>query len=245
MCRHPACQLHHFLRHSAMNTLLPRIEIESAPHPTAAVIWLHGLGADGNDFAALVPELDLSACPPIRFVFPHAPSIPVSLNGGYVMPAWYDIFGADLVGRQDAAGIQQSALAIAALIEFEVARGIPYQNIVLAGFSQGSAMALHTGLRFPKRLAGIMALSGYLPLADTLAAERAEANVHTPIFMAHGSMDPVVLPARGEASRDLLIQLGYLVQWHSYPMQHSVHPREVADLSVFLAQVLGQRTDAA
>lgn len=227
-----------------MNTLLPRIEIESAPHPTAAVIWLHGLGADGNDFAALVPELDLHACPPIRFVFPHAPSIPVTLNSGYVMPAWYDIFGADLVSRQDAAGIQKSARAISLLIEHEISRGIAAQNIVLAGFSQGCAMALHTGLRFPQRLAGIMALSGYLPLADTLAAERAPANADTPIFMAHGSMDPVVIPARGEASRDLLSRLGYPVQWHSYPMQHSVHPREVADLSAFLASRLGQHTGA-
>jgi phospholipase/carboxylesterase len=231
-----------------MNTLLPRIEIESVPHAsvpsTAAVIWLHGLGADGNDFAALVPELDLSACPPIRFIFPHAPSIPVTLNGGYVMPAWYDILGADLVSRQDAAGIHQSARAIDALIEHEISRGIPAQNIVLAGFSQGCAMALHTGLRFPERLAGIMALSGYLPLADTLAAERASANAHTPVFMAHGSMDPVVAPARGEASRDWLIKLGYPVQWHSYPMQHSVHPREVADISVFLAKRLGTRSGA-
>jgi len=228
-----------------MNTLLPRIEIESAPHPTAAVIWLHGLGADGNDFAALVPELDLAACPPIRFVFPHAPSMPVSLNGGYVMPAWYDIFGADLVRRQDAAGIQKSARAITALIDQEVARGIAPEHIVLAGFSQGCAMALHTGLRYPKRLAGLLALSGYLPLADTLSTERTDANAHTPVFMAHGSMDPVVVPARGEASRDLLAGLGYPVQWHSYPMQHSVHPREVADISVFLASVLKQHPDAA
>ena len=227
-----------------MNTLLPRIEIESAPNPTAAVIWLHGLGADGNDFAALVPELTLSACPPIRFVFPHAPSIPVTLNSGYVMPAWYDIAGADLVSRQDAAGIQKSAHAISLLIEQEISRGIPARNIVLAGFSQGCAMALHTGLRFPQRLAGIMALSGYLPLADTFAAERATANADTPVFMAHGSMDPVVIPARGEASRDLLGQLGYPVQWHSYPMQHSVHPREVADISAFLARVLNQGGDA-
>jgi phospholipase/carboxylesterase len=227
-----------------MNTLLPHIQIESAPNPTAAVIWLHGLGADGNDFAGLVPELDLDACPPIRFVFPHAPTMPVTLNGGYVMPAWYDIVGSDLVSRQDAAGIHKSAHAISLLIEREAARGIPFENIVLAGFSQGCAMALHTGLRFPHRLAGIMALSGYLPLADTLAAERTQANAHTPVFMAHGSMDPVVIPARGEVSRDLLNQLGYPVQWHSYPMPHSVHPREVADISVFLASVLGQGKDA-
>jgi phospholipase/carboxylesterase len=221
-----------------MNKLLPRIELESAPQPGAAVIWMHGLGADGNDFAALVPQLHLEHCPPIRFVFPHAPSIPVSVNGGYVMPAWYDIYGADLVKRQDAAGIHKSALEIAALIDHEISRGIPAKKIVLAGFSQGCAMALHTGLRYDHTLAGIIALSGYLPLADSLVAERHGANAHTPIFMAHGSMDPVVLPARGEASRDLLVKLGYTVQWHSYPMPHSVHPREVADLSAFLAKVL-------
>ena len=227
-----------------MTTLLPRIELESAPHPTAAVIWLHGLGADGHDFAAIVPELDLGACPPIRFVFPHAPSLPVTLNGGYVMPAWYDIYGPDLLQRQDVAGIAHSAQAIAALIAHEIARGIPAERIVLAGFSQGCAMALHTGLRFPLRLAGLMALSGYLPLADTLASERAPANQTTPIFMAHGSQDAVVVPARGEASRDLLQQLGYPVQWHNYPMPHSVHPREIADISVFLTTVLGTAHDA-
>ncbi len=224
-----------------MTALLPRIEIESAPQPTAAVIWLHGLGADGNDFAALVPELDLRNCPPIHFVFPHAPEMPVTVNAGYVMPAWYDILGADLVQRQDAAGIHRSAAAITALIEHEISRGIPAQRIVLAGFSQGSAMALHTGLRFPKRLAGIVALSGYLPLAESLAVERSFANTDTPILMCHGSMDPVVAPQRGEASRDRLIALGYAVQWHSYPMEHSVHPREVADISAFLAQVLTPR----
>ena len=228
-----------------MNKLLPRIEIESAPQPTAAVIWLHGLGADGNDFAGLVPELDLSACPPIRFVFPHAPSLPVTLNGGYVMPAWYDIRGSDLVSLQDDAGIRHSASAIEALIEFEASRGIPFENIVLAGFSQGCAMALHTGLRFGHRLAGIMALSGYLPLSDSFAAERHPANANTPIFMAHGSMDPVVVPARGESSRDLLSSLGHPVHWHSYPMQHSVHPLEIADIATFLARVLGQDTPTA
>jgi len=228
-----------------MNKLLPRIEIESGPQPTAAVIWLHGLGADGNDFAGLVPELDLSGCPPIRFVFPHAPTMPVTVNGGYVMPAWYDIYGPDLVGRQDTSGIEQSAHSIEALIHNEMARGIAANNIVLAGFSQGCAMALHTGLRFPQQLAGIMALSGYLPLADTLAAQRAPANAHTPIFMAHGSQDPVVVPARGEASRDLLVQLGYPVQWRNYPMPHSVHPAEIADISTFLTQVLGSQRSAA
>ena len=222
-----------------MTTLLPRVELESAPNPTSAVIWLHGLGADGHDFAGLVPELDLSNCPPIRFVLPHAPSMPVTVNGGYVMPAWYDILGPNLVSQQDAAGIQASEQAIVALIAHEVARGIPAERIVLAGFSQGCAMALHTGLRLPQRLAGIMALSGYLPLANRLAAERHAANVLTPVFMAHGTQDPVVVLARGEASRDALATLGQPVQWHSYPMPHSLHPREIADISAFLAQVLG------
>lgn len=221
-----------------MTTLLPHIQIDTTPKPSAAVIWLHGLGADGNDFAGLVPELDLTGCPGIRFIFPHAPAIPVTINGGYVMPAWYDILGTDLISRQDAAGIRTSEKAITALIEREMARGIPASRIVLAGFSQGCAMALHTGLRFPQALAGIMALSGYLPLAEHFAAERTAANAHTPIFMAHGSQDPVVAPARGEASRDLLVKLGYPVQWHSYPMPHSLHPREVADIAVFLSQVL-------
>ena len=222
-----------------MNTLLPRVELESAPQPTAAVIWLHGLGADGHDFAGLVPELDLSNCPPIRFVFPHAPSMPVTVNGGYVMPAWYDILGPDLVSQQDAAGIQASERAIVALIAQEVARGIPAERIVLAGFSQGCAMALHTGLRLPHRLAGIMALSGYLPLADRLAGERHTANGSTPVFMAHGTQDPVVVIARGEASRDALAALGQPVEWHSYPMPHSLHPREISDISAFLTRVLG------
>jgi len=222
-----------------MNILLPRVELESAPQPTAAVIWLHGLGADGHDFAGLVPELDLSNCPPIRFVFPHAPSMPVTVNGGYVMPAWYDILGPDLVSQQDAAGIQASERAIVALIAQEVARGIPAERIVLAGFSQGCAMALHTALRLPQKLAGIMALSGYLPLADRFTAERHPANAQTPVFMAHGMQDPVVVIARGEASRDALAALGQPVEWHSYPMPHSLHPREISDISAFLTRVLG------
>ncbi|MEY4755901.1 MAG: hypothetical protein RJA34_799 [Pseudomonadota bacterium] len=221
-----------------MTKLLPHITIESAPNPTAAVIWLHGLGADGHDFAAIVPQLDLSGCRPIRFIFPHAPSMPVTINGGYVMPAWYDIMVADLVRREDAAGIRQSALAIEALIAQEVARGIAPEHIVLAGFSQGCAMALHTGLRHEQTLAGIMALSGYLPLADSLASERSAANQSTPIFMAHGTADPVVVIGRAEASRDVLATLGHAVQWHTYPMPHSVHPREVADISAFLQAVL-------
>ena len=219
-------------------TLLPRVEIQSAQNPTAAVIWMHGLGADGNDFAGLVPELNLDGCPPIRFVFPHAPSIPVTMNGGYVMPAWYDILGTDLVRRQDASGIAKSAQAIEALIAHEVSRGIAPEHIVLAGFSQGCAMALHTGLRHSAKLAGIMALSGYLPLADTVAAERAPANADTPIFMAHGTADPMVVIGRAEESRDRLASLGYKIQWHTYAMPHSVHPHEIVDIARFLKAVL-------
>ncbi len=223
---------------SSMTQLLPHIQLDSAPNPTASVIWLHGLGADGNDFAGLVPELDLSGCPPIRFIFPHAPSIPVTLNGGYVMPAWYDILGTELVRREDEAGIRRSALAIEALIANEVARGIAPGKIVLAGFSQGCAMVLHTGLRHPAKLAGIIALSGYLPLADSLATERSAANQSTPIFMGHGTQDQMVILSRAEASRDRLAQLGYAVQWHTYPMPHSVHPKEIADIGRFLKSVL-------
>jgi phospholipase/carboxylesterase len=225
-----------------MTNLLDRIEIESAPNPTAAIIWLHGLGASGDDFAAIVPELDLTGCPAIRFVFPHAPVMPVTLNGGYVMPAWYDIFGTELgagaVKREDAAGIVKSQQDIEALIANEVARGIHPSKIVLAGFSQGCAVALHTGLRHPAKLAGIMALSGYLPLANTVTAERNAANASTPIYMAHGTQDPVVVLSRAEASRDVLAGLGYKVQWQTYPMPHSVHPREIADISGFLKAVL-------
>ncbi|MFZ4285912.1 alpha/beta hydrolase [Variovorax sp. HJSM1_2] len=221
-----------------MTQLLETIEIESAPKPSAAVIWLHGLGASGDDFAAIVPELDLRGCAPIRFVFPHAPEMPVSINNGYVMPAWYDILTQDLVRREDAAGILASARAIEALIADQVARGIAPQQIVLAGFSQGCAMALHTGLRHNQRLAGIMALSGYLPLSDTLAAERSAANATTPIYMAHGQVDPVVMLARAEASRDTLQALGYHVFWNTYPMPHSVHPQEIADIGRFLQTVL-------
>lgn len=228
-----------------LNTsLLGSIQIESAPNPTAAVIWMHGLGASGDDFAGLYPELDLTGCPAIRFIFPHAPQIPVTINGGYVMPAWYDILGTELgsggtIRIEDAAGITKSQGDIEALIAREVAHGIKPEHIVLAGFSQGCAMALHTGLRHKAKLAGIMALSGYLPLAGTLTAQASEANQTTPIFMAHGTQDPVVVIDRAEASRDTLNAHGYSVDWHTYPMPHSVHPREVADISGFLKRVLG------
>ncbi len=218
--------------------MLPRFEMESAPSPTAAVILLHGLGANGHDFAGLVPELDLTGCQAIRFVFPHAPSIPVTANAGYTMPAWYDIAGTDLISDQDAAGIQHSELQILALIAHEMQRGIASENMVLAGFSQGAAMTLHTALRLPFALAGIMALSGYLPLADRLQIERSHANTVTPIFMAHGAQDTVVIPRRGEEARDALLALGYPVQWHSYETEHNVTSEEVEDMAAFLRQVL-------
>jgi phospholipase/carboxylesterase len=222
-----------------MTQYLPCIETTSGPNPTASVIWLHGLGADGGDFAAIVPQLDLTGCAPIRFVFPHAPRIPVTMNGGYVMPAWYDILGTETQRVEDEAGVRHSALAIEALIQRELARGVHADKIVLAGFSQGCAMVLFTGLRYPQRLAGIMALSGYLPMADSTAAERSAANQQTPVFMAHGNADPMIVMARAEASRDVLKGLGYAVQWHTYPMPHSVHPAEISDIGDFLRSVVG------
>ena len=203
---------------------------------------MHGLGANGHDFAGLVPELDLTGCRAIRFVFPHAPSIPVTANAGYNMPAWYDIAGTDLITDQDAAGIQRSELQILALIAHEMQRGIASENIVLAGFSQGAAMALHTALRLPFALAGIMALSGYLPLADRLQIERSQANAMTPIFMAHGAQDTVVMPRRGEEARDALLALGHPVQWHSYETEHNVTSEEVEDMAAFLRQILPAAT---
>ena len=219
-------------------TTLPCIEIETAPNPSASVIWLHGLGADGNDFVPIIPQLKLEDSPAIRFVFPSAPSMAVTVNGGYVMQAWYDITGRGLTDREDISGIQKSAAAITALIEREADRGIAYDNIVLAGFSQGCAMSLQVGLRFPHKLAGIMALSGYLPLAKSLPLEKSEANCNTPIFMAHGIWDAVVIPERAEASVDILEKLGYQVDWHTYPMEHSLHPDELRDISNFLTLVL-------
>ena len=222
-----------------MTQYLPCIATTSGPNPTASVIWLHGLGADGSDFAAIVPQLDLTGCAPIRFVFPHAPRMPVTLNGGYVMPAWYDILGTETQRVEDAAGIRHSALAIEALIQRELERGIKADRIVLAGFSQGCAMVLYTGLRYPQKLAGIMALSGYLPMADSMVTERSAANQQTPIFMAHGTADPMIVIARAETSRDALQRMGYAVQWHPYPMPHSVHPAEIKDIGDFLRSVVG------
>ena len=218
--------------------MLPCIELETAPNPTCSVIWLHGLGADGNDFVPIVPELHLPASPAIRFIFPSAPSMPVTVNGGYVMPAWYDIVGRNLMDQEDAEGIKRSATSIIELIEREVQRGIDYRHIVLAGFSQGCAMALYIGLRLPHQLAGIIALSGYLPLALSLSIEKHSANQNTPIFMAHGTYDPVVILDRAQASHAVLEKLAYRVNWNEYPMEHSVHHEELADISRFLQEVL-------
>ncbi len=217
----------------------PPIEIETAPHPTATVILMHGLGADGNDFVPIANELDLSAVGPVRFVFPNAPVIPVTLNSGYEMPAWFDIAATDFGVREDAAGLRRSQATIEALIAHEKARGIAAGRIVVAGFSQGCAMSLLTGLRHTERLAGIVGLSGWLPLAATTAAERHAANHDTPVFLGHGRQDPMVPMALAQQSRDALAALGYTVEWHEYTMAHSVCMEEIADLNRFLLRVLG------
>ena len=209
---------------------LPSVDIETAPHPTHSVIWLHGLGADGNDFAPIVPELVSPEWPALRFVFPHAPVRPVTVNGGMPMRAWYDIAGVDLVSREDGSGMRASIASVEALIAQENARGVPTSHILLAGFSQGGAIALAAGLRHAQTLAGVIALSTYLPLRESFAAERSAANAATPIFWGHGTADPIVPLTRGVGARDLLQSLGYQVAWHTYPMPHSVCSEEVADL---------------
>ena len=221
-----------------MSTLLETIELDSAPNPTVSIIWMHGLGADGNDFVPLVKELDLRGCPGIRFIFPSAGTMPVTINNGYVMRAWYDILVSDLVRREDESGLRASQQQIEALIAREKARGILASRIILAGFSQGCAMALQTGLRHAEPLAGLMCLSGYLPLADKTASERAPASVQTPVFMAHGTADPVVSIDRAQQSRDLLTGMGYQVEWHEYRMQHSLCQEEIDDIGAWLKKVL-------
>lgn len=217
---------------------LETLERETGPRPRASVVWLHGLGADGHDFEPIVPELDLPDTLPVRFVFPHAPLQRVTVNGGAVMRAWYDVTGD---GRQDAAGIRASQVRVEALIARERARGVAARSIVLAGFSQGGAVALQTGLRHPERLAGILALSAYLPLPDTLAQEASEANRDVPIFMAHGTMDPVIPLSWATRSRDHLVALGYAVEWREYPMPHSVCAEEIADVGRWLQRILPAR----
>ena len=224
-----------------MTNLLEAVEVQAGKRPEASIIWMHGLGADGSDFVPVVSELDLSGAPAVRFVFPHAPMRAVTINNGYVMRAWYDVSFADLAGnsrRADEQGVRESQGQIEALIGRENARGVASGRIVLAGFSQGGAIALQTGLRHAERLAGIMALSTYLPLAETLPREAAPGNSRTPIFMAHGTFDPVVPYAMGAGSMTYLAGLGYPVEWHEYPMQHSVSPEEIADISAWLRRVL-------
>jgi phospholipase/carboxylesterase len=223
------------------SVLLDTIEIESAPNPSVAVIWMHGLGADGNDFVPIVKELDLRGCPGIRFVFPHATTMPVTVNGGYEMRAWYDIMGADIVKREDEAGLRLSQTRIETLIARQKARGIAADHIILAGFSQGCAMALQVGLRHPEKLAGLLCLSGYVPLRDELAKERSPANQDTPIYLAHGRADPVIPMLRAVQSRDLLVELGYQVEWHEYMMQHSVCGEEVEDIGNWLRKILASK----
>ena len=214
------------------------IEVETGPNPVATIIWMHGLGADGHDFEPIVPELARRGERPLRFVFPHAPVRPVTLNNGYRMRAWYDIISIQRGAAQDEAGIRASHAIVEALIRRENERGIPSSKIVLAGFSQGGAMALYSGTRYPEKLAGIMGLSCYMLLESRLAAERSAANQATPIFLGHGTQDPVVSLVLGEGTRRMLETQGYPVEWHAYPMPHSVCPQEVADIAAWLQRVV-------
>jgi phospholipase/carboxylesterase len=219
-------------------TLLDTLELQTPTEPSASLIVLHGLGADGSDFVPVCEALDLGRIGGLRCVLPNAPVMPVTINGGYPMPAWYDIRGTALDRQEDEAGLRASQQAIEALIAREIERGIPASRIVLMGFSQGCAMALMTGLRYPERLAGIIGLSGYLPLLPSTAAERHAANAELPIFLAHGLKDPVVPLARAEAARAELERLGYQPDWHQYPMEHSLCNEEIEDLNAWLQRVL-------
>jgi phospholipase/carboxylesterase len=223
---------------SMADDLLDVLEVQTAPSPTAAVVWMHGLGADGHDFVDIVPLLRLPESLAVRFVFPHAPMQPVTINGGMVMRAWYDIRPEAGARREDAIGIRESQNHVEALIAREKARGVSAGRLVLAGFSQGGAMALQTGLRHPERLAGIMALSCYLPLADRVAGEASPANRDVPIFMAHGTADPLIPLARARRGYEILDGLGYRVEWHEYPMPHSVCDNEIRDIGGWLARIL-------
>ena len=218
--------------------LLPCIELETGAHPDAAVIWLHGLGADGNDFVPIVNEMRLPPALSIRFVFPHAPVRPVTLNNGMRMRAWYDIAAGDITNRADVAGVRMSQLQLEAVIAREVSRGVAARRIVLAGFSQGGVIALHTGVRHAARLAGIVALSTYVVSPEALAVEANPANRDVPIFMAHGTADPMIRLEWGEASKRMLESAGYAVERHTYPMPHSVVWEEIEAITAFLARVL-------
>lgn len=217
---------------------LPCIEKLTALNPRHAVIWLHGLGADGNDFVPIVAELVDPKWPPLRFVFPHAPVRPITINGGMPMRAWYDISGMEIAQRQDESGIRASIVLLDELIAREVERGIATENIFLAGFSQGGAIVLSGGIRYARKLGGIIALSTYLPMAEKTDAEASAANRAIPVFMAHGMLDPTISHALGEMSRDYLVQRGYAVDWHAYPMAHQVCMEEIADLRTWLSAQL-------
>jgi phospholipase/carboxylesterase len=217
---------------------LQTFEVNPGAAPRATFIILHGLGADGTDFLSFADELKLDVVGPVRYVFPRAPIRPVTINGGNKMRAWYDILNMDLVRREDEAGLRDSMAQVHALIDAEVARGVAANRIVLGGFSQGCAIALGAGLRYRERLAGLVAMSGYMPLADTLAAERNAANAETPVFQAHGRSDGVIALPRATATRDQLLALGQPVEWHEYPMEHSVCMEEVQAIQAFLRRVL-------
>ncbi len=224
-----------------MNTALQTIEVHPAGDAVASVIVLHGLGADGTDFLPFADEIDLATIGAVRWLLPRAPVRPVTVNNGYRMRAWYDIYqfgGETQSPREDDAGLRESFAAVHTLIDREIARGVPANKIVLAGFSQGCAVTLGAGLRYGQRLAGLAGLSGYLPIASTTAAERKDANALTPIFLAHGKRDPVIALQRATNSRDALEALGYGVEWHEYPMEHSVSAEEVSELQRFLIRVL-------
>jgi len=227
--------------------MLDSIILETSNNPDAAIIWLHGLGANGHDFESIVPELNLPKNLNIRFIFPHAPTMPVTVNGGYVMPAWYDIAGHGISfasgtssqpAGEDEQGMRRSQNQINELIEAEKKKGIAANRIILAGFSQGGAMTLFAGLRYPQRLAGLMVLSAYLPLPDKLTAEMAESNAKTSVFMAHGKQDGVVPFEGARISKEFLLKRGIPVEWHEYAMQHSIHPQEIRDISVWLQKIL-------
>jgi phospholipase/carboxylesterase len=218
--------------------MLETIEVETDTRPNAAVIWLHGLGADGHDFEPIVPEIVRPGERAWRFVFPNAPVRPVTINGGVSMRAWYDLVGLDRRAAEDVAGFRETDVQIRQLIANEGERGIPANRIVLAGFSQGGAVSLYTALRFPESLAGVMSLSCYLPRESSFSAERAPANDATPIFMAHGQGDPMLPMSLGVQSRDFLKARGYTVEWHDYPMAHAVCAAEIADIRGFLFRVL-------
>lgn len=213
------------------------VEIETAPNPAGSIIWLHGLGADGHDFEPIVPELALGATGPLRFVFPHAPVRPVTLNGGIAMRAWYDIYSLDREGPVDEAGIAESSAMLESLVDREQARGIDSARIVLAGFSQGGAIAINTTLQSRRKLAGLMALSTWLPVRSALASESLDTSI--PVFMAHGTFDPMVTLQYGRTSADALVAAGFDVEWHDYPMAHGVCPQEIGDIRTWLLSVFG------